>query len=113
MSHLINPEMNPDWYDQEVVAGGNNTTVGSGDETGFFEKLNREIRFDWMEAARNRPAKPIKHIEPGQHIKVKAQETIPSGREQFLELCKKMNLTPKNTATGKHKKNRKRYGKNH
>ena len=102
MSIFINTDMNPDWEDQEVHPSGNNATTGSGDQTGFFEKLNREIRFDWMEAAKARPLKEARPLAAGEHIKVKARPSAPTGHEEFLALCKKMGLDPKNTPTGKH-----------
>ena len=39
----------------------------------------------------------VRHIEPGQHIKVKPREDVKHGNLRFLDLCKKMGLHP-NTA---------------
>lgn len=92
MSNLISAEMNPEWGDQEVTRGGNEASVGVGSETEFIDKMDRNIRFDWMEAGKKPDIE--RHIEPGGHVRVKAQENVFNGHQRFLNLCKMLNLTP-------------------
>ena len=35
-----------------------------------------------------------RHIQPGQHVKVKSCDHVINGRLEFLKLCKNMNLHP-------------------
>lgn len=92
MSHLITNQFNPEWADQTVEPGGHGAAVGGCDDTRLVNKLNRKIRFDWIHA----PKQPVfeKHLEPGQHIKVKPREDVKHGSLRFQDLCKKMGLKP-------------------
>ena len=95
MTHFVNPEMNPDWADQEVSTTGDNAYIGGDGEASFIANIDRHIRFDWMHVPKRQ--KPVKPLKAGEHIRVKAREKTEeekTGREKFLELCKKMNLNP-------------------
>lgn len=101
MSHLVNPELNPEWADQILPNSGNNAYVGGDGEASFIANIDKHIRFDWMEVPRK--PRPVKPLKAGEHIRVKAREKTEdekSGREKFLDLCKKMNLNP---STNKYK----------
>lgn len=92
MGHLITSSLNPEWADQQVDAGGHGAVVGCCDDSSLVNRLSNKIHFDWMET----PKAPIivRHIEPGQHIKVKPREDVKHGNLRFLDLCKKMGLHP-------------------
>ena len=85
--------MNPDWADQEVSTGNSGASIGNADDTAFVDRISRNIHFEWMEVLK-RP-KIERHVEPGQHTKVKPREDVKNGNQRFLDLCKKMGLTPK------------------
>lgn len=92
MSNLITTSFNPEWADQKICAGGNGATVGCSDDTAAVNKISRNIHFDWMKPS-NKPV-IVRHIEPGQHIRVKPREDVKHGNLRFLNLCKKMGLNP-------------------
>ena len=92
MGNLVTNDFNPEWADQKVCADGDGAGVGCCDDTAFVNRISRKIRFDWMDA----PKKPVvtRHLEPGEHIKVKPREDVKRGNQRFLDLCKKMGLHP-------------------
>lgn len=92
MSNLINTQYHPEWADQTVEPGGHGAAVGNCDDTHYINKISRNIHFDWMKPS-NKPV-IVRHIEPGQHIRVKPREDVKHGNLRFLNLCKKMGLNP-------------------
>ena len=90
VSNLINTQYNPEWADQNVDPGGHGAVVGCCDDALFVNKLSRNIRFEWMEK------QPViqRHLNPGEHVKVKPRADVKNGYKRFIDLCRKMHLRP-------------------
>ncbi len=83
--------MLPDVEDGKVDGKPAGAYVGKTGEDVFVNKISGKTHFDWMN---KKKPETVKHIEPGQHIKVKPREDVRYGYKRFIDLCKRMGLTP-------------------